>query len=52
VDETIHKLVQRGLKGDCHRRIVVRGRIMSRSGSRWFHDRSRCQSSHFALDGP
>jgi hypothetical protein len=52
VDETIHKLVQRGRKGDGHRSIVVRGRILSRSGRRWFHDRSRCQSSHFSFDGP
>ena len=37
VDETVHKLVQRGRKGDCHGETIVRSRILSRSGLRWFY---------------
>jgi hypothetical protein len=34
VDETIHKLVQCGRKGDCHGKIIARNRVMSRPGLR------------------
>ena len=43
VDKTIHKLIQRGRKGNCHEKILARSQILSRSGLRWFHDRLRFQ---------
>ena len=36
VDETIHKLVQGGRKGDGHGRIIARSRVLSRPGLCWF----------------
>jgi hypothetical protein len=43
VDKTIHKLIQRGRKGNCHEKTLARSQILSRSGLRWFHDRLRFQ---------